>query len=163
MQRKPTIVTAADARTLRLAAPAVTEDAVRAFLRYVEALTLRLERDGPQAESIAAARDAAKAASGLDAMTASALEAVVARFCSVVRPRRQLQEKLTRTQRALDERPSAELRERIERIRAHLAQDSGRIELERLYGAEGLAVLYKYQDDLVPWTDRRDAAERRAG
>lgn len=144
-------IESADTRTLRLAAPLVTEARLEQFVRYQRAWLAALRRLGPEwSASYASAQQEASAHAGLDARELGELEALVRDFCGKRWSLRTLEE---RREHLLAKQARKDLSdveaEKLERLESELQKKDLLPQLERRYGAEAIALLRAREDELL--------------
>ena len=143
-------VEAADARTLRLAAPLVTAERLAGYIRYLEAFQSLLSatpiRGSGDAAHVADSHRRAQLDSGVDLDCFGPLSALVADFAA----KRGTVQALRRRLDELSEREGdLGLLERTEAIRKELIRLDTLAALERRYGAEAMALLMEHESLLI--------------
>jgi hypothetical protein len=134
-------ISAADDKTLRLAAPELTTGRLEAFVRYLERLGELLEATAStDAAALAACHQQALAASGLNPGTHAVLSALVADFAARRGAVLQLREKLAGL---------AEGSELGQKLSLQLRRLQPVSPLERRYGAEAVALLMTREAQVV--------------
>ncbi|MGA9521228.1 MAG: hypothetical protein WBV82_07180 [Myxococcaceae bacterium] len=143
-------IEAADARTLRLAAPLVTPERLAGYIRYLESFHAQLHatsiRGTGDAAHVADSHRRAQADSGVDLECFGPLSALVADFAA----KRGTVQALRRRLDELGEREGdMGLREREEAIRKELVRLDSLAPLERRYGAVAIALLMAHEALLI--------------
>lgn len=152
-------IQAGDDRTLRLAAPLFTTGQLEQFVTYQQKLRDRLSTSPLHREQwdawFAAGHQAALADCGLSAADHARISAVVAKFCAHLTTRRVLQQKQAELRihlagvEATGAEPSLDEREVERRLSSELARLQSLAPLERRYGAEAIALLQDWADQLL--------------
>jgi hypothetical protein len=148
----------ADLRTIKLAAPAVTDEALTRFLKYQRAL---LDQGVAQANAtgwegrMAFAHAAALRESGMGASELGPLSAVCADFCAKRWAARELAGRREEAERhvAQAKRKGVAVPEREFEVLEAIEKERPRLEdlrpLEQRYGAEAVALLKAREDELL--------------
>ncbi len=141
---------AADARTLRLASPLVSQGRLDAYVRYLECFHSLLHaspiRGSADPAHVADSHRRAQAESGVDLESFGPLSALVADFAA----KRGTVQALRRRLDELAEREGdMALVERTETIRKEIIRLDSLAPLERRYGTESIALLMEHEERLI--------------
>lgn len=143
-----------DEKTLRLAAPPLTEATISALIRFQRALLEEVQAS-PGEEGLARAHARAVEACGLESVKVAQVAAAAAAFCTVRWQARELTRRralaLERIEAARAQGVGAPAREFavVERIDRELSRVEDLGPLERRYGGEGVARLEAREDELL--------------
>lgn len=155
----PDDILAADDRTLRLSAPAVSLETIQQFIRYQRALLERLSarplKPELRNEHFATAHQEALSVSGLDVRTHAKISAVATQFASsrvTVSKLREKQKQLRKKMAEVEsqgEDPTEADRELDQKLTNEIVRLDPFSTLERRYGAEVIQSLRPFEEELV--------------
>ena len=136
---------AADSRTLRLAAHALTQDDLHGLIRYQEAFLVHLEQAPSEPHALTTAHQLGLKSSGLEVKVVELGNSMLRAYCGQRWTARRLRTRLAE----LERQPDGISAEKAGKARDELRRIEDLEPLARRYGAETLALLRAREDVLV--------------